>query len=93
VSKDEQAGWVEPADPTTPAEYELTRRSADAAPGYDLELPDLRVKYRWNGRGAWISGYYAGAGEQLRAKLVCLHSNNGWRFLSRTPARDTGEGT
>jgi hypothetical protein len=76
-------GWIEPQNPTVSAEYELTRRSADAAPGYDCGLPDIRVTYRWNGQGAWVSGYYQGR-QRREPNLVCLHSNNGWRLVEKT---------
>ncbi len=73
------SGWITPPNPGVIKEYWLTRRSADAEPGYDLGLPDLRIRYCWDGSGAWITGYSHGmrGPEQI---LVCLHSNNGWRL-------------
>lgn len=73
-----QPGWIEPADKTRVAEYWLTRREADAAPGYGGFGPDFRVKCRWNGE-AWIAGYRDGV-QRREPHLVCLHSNNGWRI-------------
>jgi len=72
-------GFVEPPDPHIAAEYWITRRSSDASPGYDLGLPDLRCRYRWNGNGAWIVGYYNGM-RGREAVLSCLPVNNGWRI-------------
>ena len=74
-----ERGWIAPPDPTIVAEYWLTRRSADAAPGYDLGLPDIRVKYRWNGSDAWVTGYYEGI-QRREPVLCCLHGGNGWRL-------------
>jgi hypothetical protein len=72
------SGWIKPPNPSVEAEYWLTCRSADAAPGYDLGLPDIRVRYRWvPDREVWITGYY----EDGQAELCCFHSNNGWRLL------------
>lgn len=74
------SGWIEPPDPRVPGEYWLTRRSADAASGYDLELPDIRVQRRWAPQErAWITGEYPGR-QRMEAKLGCFHSNNGWRL-------------
>jgi hypothetical protein len=71
--------WIEPNDKSVVADYRLTRRSIDAAAGYDLGLPDVEVTYRWNGCNAWISGYRDGI-QRREAVLVCLHANNGWRI-------------
>jgi hypothetical protein len=71
------SGWLKPSDPTA-ADYWVTRRSADAAPGYDLGLPDLRVRYLWNG-DVWVTGYHRGA-LGMDVELGCLHANNGWRI-------------
>ncbi len=71
-------GYIEPPNPRVAADYWVTRRSADAAPGYDLGLPDLRARYHWNGNGAWITGYRDGIRGRA-PNLSCLHSNNGWR--------------
>jgi hypothetical protein len=79
-------GWIEPDDSNLAADYWLTRRSTDSALGYDLVLPDIRVCRRWNGAGAWVSGYYEGRQRQ-EAELVCLHGNNGWRIEG--PATNT----
>lgn len=68
-------GWVEPKDRTKRAEYWLTCRSEDAAPGYDLGLPDRRIRYLWNGQDAWITGIVWNM-----PRMSCLHSNNGWRI-------------
>jgi hypothetical protein len=73
-------GWITPPDPDIARDYWVTRRGADAAPGYGHDLPDIRVRYRWNGAGAWVSGYYEDIQGRQRANLVCLHSNNGWRI-------------
>lgn len=72
--------WIEPPNPELSAEFLLTRRSADAAPGYGRGLPDIEVRYRWNGRGAWVSGYYEGR-QRREPMLVSLHRNNGWRLV------------
>jgi hypothetical protein len=71
--------WIEPQDTKLVADYWLTRRNADSAPGYDLGLPDLRVKYRWNGHNAWVTGEYQGR-QRIEPVLSCLHGNNGWRI-------------
>jgi hypothetical protein len=81
---EEMAGWIDPPDQTVAAEYWVTRRSADAAPGYDHGLPDIRVRYRWvtpglMGTGSWITGYFQGI-QRREAMLACLHSANGWRI-------------
>lgn len=77
---DQALGWITPPNPSVSAEYTLTRRSADAAPGYDHCLPDISVTYRWAGsEGAWISGYYQGR-QRREPNFVCLHANNGWRL-------------
>ena len=72
-------GWIEPPNPKVPADYELTRRRADAKPGYEIDLPDISVVYRWNGNGAWVTGYYQGA-RRGEPSLFLLHANNGWRL-------------
>jgi hypothetical protein len=72
-------GYIKPSDPHVSADYWVTRRSADAAPGYDLKLPDMRFCFRWNGNGAWITGYREGI-PGGGAILSGLHSNNGWRI-------------
>lgn len=72
-------GWIEPKDRSRRAEYWLTCRSADAAPGYDLGLPDRRLLYMWNGHDAWITGTRWGVPPEVPI-LSCLHSNNGWRI-------------
>ena len=73
------SGWIEPPDPKLSAEYVLTRRDADAAPCYEMGLPDRRVIYRWNGNGAWVTGHYQGA-RRGEPSLCLLHANNGWRL-------------
>jgi hypothetical protein len=77
-------GWVEPSNLKVQADYELTRRDVDAAPGYETGRPNIHVTYRWNGRDAWISGYREGI-QRREPILVCLHSNNGWRLVDTTP--------
>ena len=72
-------GWVIPDDPSVVADYWLTRREADTKPGYGGFAENIRVKYRWNGNGAWVAGYYHG--RQRREPSLCsLHTNNGWRL-------------
>jgi hypothetical protein len=71
--------WIEPQDTRLVAEYWLTCRSADSAPGYDLGLPDIRVRRWWNGRDAWVVGERMGR-QRMETELVCLHGNNGWRI-------------
>jgi hypothetical protein len=71
--------WIEPEDKSLVADYWLTRRSADCAPGYDLRLPDIRVAFRWNGKDAWITGERQGL-QRMEPILSCKHGNNGWRI-------------
>jgi hypothetical protein len=71
--------WIEPQDKTLVADYWLTRRSADAAPGYDLGLPDIRIVCRWNGCDAWVTGERQGL-QRMEPILACKHGNNGWRI-------------
>jgi hypothetical protein len=72
----EWAGWVEPTDRGSVAEYWLTRRRADGGLG-----PNVRVKYRWApSESAWISGTRNDRQGRPDAVLSCLHSNNGWRI-------------
>jgi hypothetical protein len=77
-------GWITPNNPDVAADYWVTRRAADAAPGYGHDLPDIRVRYRWTGSGAgagaWVNGYYQDIQGRQRANLVCLHPANGWRI-------------
>lgn len=76
----DRTGYIQPSDPSIVADYWVTRRRADTFPGYDLELPDIREIYRWNG-SAWIVGYRGNdATLSYEAVLSCLHSNNGWRI-------------
>lgn len=84
-----ESQWIEPDAPDIAAEYWVTRRQADCAPGYGHNLPDIRERYRWlppNGllRGSWITGYIDGV-RGREACRSCLHSNNGWRIESRIP--------
>ncbi len=71
--------WIEPEDKSLVADYWLTCRSADSAPGYDLKLPDIRVMCRWNGKDAWIIGKFMGR-QRMEPILSCKHGNNGWRI-------------
>ncbi len=71
--------WIEPQDKTLVADYWLTRRSADSAPGYDLGLPDIRIVCRWNGKDAWVTGERQGL-QRMEPILACKHGNNGWRI-------------
>lgn len=66
------SGWVVPPDETVSAEYWLTRRDADAAPGYETGLPDIRQLHKWN--------HHFRAWGTTRDDCVMLHSNNGWRL-------------
>jgi hypothetical protein len=74
------SGWITPPNPNVAADYWVTRRGADAAPGYGSELPDIRERFRWNGNGAWLTGdYYYDHGRKI-PDLVLLPSDNGWRI-------------
>jgi hypothetical protein len=77
---EQDSGWIEPPNSDVAADYWVTRRSCDAEPGHGLDLPDLRVRYRWNGAGAWVSEYYQDIQGRRRADLVSLHRANGWRI-------------
>ena len=72
------AGWIEPPDPHVAAVYWVTRRQADCVPGYYSGAPDIRVRYPWNGHGAWVTGYFQGS-QRIEAELSLLDSNYGWR--------------
>lgn len=72
--------WLHPSDPTLRAEYWVTRRSADATPGYGGFNEDIRAKHLWSPTdNAWVSGSYW-TRQGYRPGLVCLHQNNGWRI-------------
>ena len=78
------SGWIEPSNRTLVAEYWLTRKEADASPGYAGFTPDIRVRYRWNGQDSWFTGRFS-ACHGAEPLMVCLHSNNGWRLEDDTP--------
>lgn len=76
------SNWIEPADRTRVAEYWLTRRDIDAEPGYGHGegQPDIRERFRWNGRDAWFDLKPRGRHDHYNG--VCLHSANGWRIAN-----------
>lgn len=79
------SGWIEPSNRPLVAEYWLTHKAADVAPGYarcgDM---DIRVRYRWNGQDSWFTGRFSAVGRE-EPLMVCLHGNNGWRLVDDTP--------
>jgi hypothetical protein len=87
----DSTGWITPPDPNISGDYWVTRRRADAAPGYGTDLPDIRERYHWDGGawmpgyGAWITGYWYDAQGRKRPTRSCLHSNNGWRIEGAAP--------
>jgi len=74
------AVWLIPTARTVTAEYWVTRRSADAAPGYDLGGDDIRVRCKWvPDQQAWLSGsYWTRQGD--RPAFACKSLANGWRI-------------
>ena len=79
----DRLGWVLPSDISLVADYWLTRREEDAKPGYGGFGDDIRVKYRWNGNGSWVTGYYQGL-QRREPSLCSLHHYNGWRLEGRS---------
>jgi hypothetical protein len=71
-------GWIEPTDRAPGAEYWLTRRNADAEPGYGGFNADARKRYRWTGSAWWPADMPWRRGDFDRS--VCMHSANGWRI-------------
>jgi hypothetical protein len=74
------AGWLEPPNPQVAADYWVTRRSSDAAWACDLGLPEIRVRYRWDGQGAWMTGDHYEATQWREPVRVLLPLANGWRI-------------
>jgi hypothetical protein len=81
-------GYIRPPNPQVAADYWVTRRRADATPGFGLDLPDVRERIRWDGE-AWIRGrgWQDSNGRQMPSR-ASLHSANGWRIEG--PAEEPG---
>jgi hypothetical protein len=74
------AGCIRPPNPEVAADYWVTRRRADATPGFGADLRDVRERLRWDGE-AWISGRrWRDSNGRLLPNRRRLHSSNGWRI-------------